>query len=90
MLCLLMVRNLRDARVHVFDEENCSTSSEYDFHRCLVSEYLEVFPDRKRILHISKDITSKHKNILIRNDLYDCGIEICTPEVSFLSQVLLT
>ena len=84
-----MVRNLRDARVHVFDEGNYSNSSEYEFHQCLLSEHVEVFPDRKRVLHLSKDITSKHKNILLRNDLYDCGIEICTPEVHYISQALL-
>jgi len=77
-------RNLRDARLHVLDEENTSGSSEYDFHRCLVSEHVEIYPERKRYIHLSKEITSRYAKLLFRNDLYDCNIEICTPEVPAL------
>ena len=27
---------------------------------------------------------SRHTNVLFRNDLYDCNVEICTPEVPAL------
>jgi translation initiation factor eIF-2B subunit epsilon len=77
-------RNLRDARLHVLDEANTSVSSEYEFHRCLLSEHVEVYPERKRYVHLSKEIFSRHPNVLFRNDLYDCNVEICTPEVPAL------
>ena len=77
-------RNLRDARLHVLDETNTSVSSAYEFHRCLVSEHVEVYPERKRYMHLSKEIMSRHTNVLFRNDLYDCNVEICTPEVPAL------
>jgi hypothetical protein len=67
----------------VFDEDGISSHPEYEFHRCLVSEYMEVYPDRKRLLHLPKEITARHSNIIVRNDLYDCSIEICTPEVVY-------
>jgi translation initiation factor eIF-2B subunit epsilon len=77
-------RNLRDARLHILDEQHSISATEYDFHRCLLSEHLEIYPDKSRYVHLSKDITSRHTNVLCRNDLYDCNIEICTPEVPAL------
>jgi hypothetical protein len=78
---LLIIRNLRDARLHVLDEENAKETSTYDFHQCLLSEHLEVHPNKKKLVHLSKEITSIHKNVIFRTDLSDCFIEICTPEV---------
>jgi hypothetical protein len=81
LLTCCLHRNLRDARLHVLDERDCIITSEYEFHRCLVSEHIEVYPERKRYIHLPKDIAVRHTNVLFRNDLYDCNIEICTPEV---------
>jgi hypothetical protein len=75
------MRNLSRSRVHVVDETDCAITPGYDFHRCLLSEYIAVQPDRRKYISLSKDITSKHTNVIFRNDLCDCNIEICTPEV---------
>jgi len=45
---------------------------------------MEIFPERKKILQLPKELISKHPNISLRNDLYDVNIEICTPEVPAL------
>jgi translation initiation factor eIF-2B subunit epsilon len=74
-------RDLREARLHVLDEENSTLSSQYDFHQCLLSEHVPVYPERKRVVQLSKDVTRHHTNVVFRNDLYDCNIDICTPEV---------
>jgi translation initiation factor eIF-2B subunit epsilon len=68
----------------VLDDENATTATEYDFHRCLLSERMETYPERTRYIHLSKEITAHHTNVLFRNDLYDCNIEVCTPEVPAL------
>src|SRR5271170_4895988 len=72
---------MREARLHVLDESNTTASTDYNFHRCLVSEHIDVHPDRTQFVQLSKEITSRHTNVIFRNDLYDCNIEICSPEV---------
>jgi translation initiation factor eIF-2B subunit epsilon len=82
--CIAESRNLRDACLHVLDEnQNASESTNYDFQQCLLLEHLEVYPDRKRLVHLSKEISSIHKDVTFRNDLSDCYIDICTPEVPY-------
>ena len=77
-------RNLSDV-LHVLNEhENASETPTYDFQQCLLLEHLEVHPDRKKFLHLSKEIASNHKDVIFRNDLSDCYIDICTPEVPAL------
>jgi len=45
---------------------------------------MNPYSDRKGLIHLSKEITSKNTDVLLRNDLCDCNIEICTPEVPAL------
>ena len=81
LVCVVDGRNIREARLHVLDEQIATETSPYDFAQCLLSEHLEVHPNRKKLVHLSKEITSSHNNVLFRTDLSDCFIEICTPEV---------
>ena len=46
-----------------------------------MSEHIDVHPDRTQFVQLSKEITAHHTDVLFRNDLYDCNIEICSPEV---------
>jgi len=69
--------------MYVLDDLKSETT-DYTFHRTLLSERLDPYPDRKRLVYLSKEIISKHTNFLLRNDLCDCNIEICTPEVPAL------
>lgn len=80
--CIAESRNFRDGQLHVLDEnQNAAQTTTYDFQQCLLLEQLEVYPDRKRLVHLSKEISSTHKDVTFRNDLSDCCIDICTPEV---------
>ena len=77
-------RNLSDVP-HVLNEhDNATETTTYAFQQCLLLEHLEVHPDRKKFVHLSKEITSNHKDVIFRNDLSDCCIDICTPEVPAL------
>jgi translation initiation factor eIF-2B subunit epsilon len=77
-------RSLPDG-LHVLDEhQNVSETTTYNLQQCLLLEHLEVHPDRKKLVHISKEITSLHRDVIFRNDLSDCRIDICTPEVPAL------
>lgn len=78
-------RNLQQVRLHVLGQENAHQSSSYEFYRCLVSEYLDIQPEKKRQVSISRDILAHHSNFYFRNDLYSCNIQICTPEVLILN-----
>ena len=80
-------RNIRDVRLHVLDEQNAQETSTFEFQQCLLSEHLEVHPNQKKLVHLSKEITSSHKSVIFRTDLSDCFIEICTPEVMSLDSV---
>jgi translation initiation factor eIF-2B subunit epsilon len=65
--------------VHVFERKHLDNG----FYRCLLSEPLSPHTE-KQPLSIATDILSKHTDLLLRNDLYDCNIDICTPEVPML------
>ena len=81
---------MREARLHVLDESNATASRDYNFHRCLVSEHIDVHPDSPQFVQLSKEITSRHTDVIFRNDLYDCNIEICSPEVGAPVRMILT
>jgi translation initiation factor eIF-2B subunit epsilon len=71
--------NVKEMRVHVFESQR----SDNGFYRCLLSEPVSPHSE-KQSLSIATDILQKHTNLLLRNDLYDCNIDICTPEVPAL------
>lgn len=49
-------------------------------NRCL--HYEEMHPlQANKYLNIDPDLLSEHKEMEIRTDLIDCGIDICTPDV---------
>jgi translation initiation factor eIF-2B subunit epsilon len=73
-----MLRNAGESRVHLFEDRNL----DIDFYRCLRSESIDAYAEEKHPLSIPTETLSKHSSFLLRNDLYDCNIDICTPEVS--------
>jgi translation initiation factor eIF-2B subunit epsilon len=50
-------------------------------NECVHLETLDAFP-RKNQIAIDRELFKKHPEIDLRNDLIDCQIDICTPEVS--------
>lgn len=74
-------RNVEETRVHVFEEKHVDDG----FYRCLLSESIDVYSEEKQPLSIPTEITTKHTNFILRNDLFDCNIDICTQEVPSIS-----
>jgi len=68
---VLWARPLGDSGVFVLDE---------DTDECLHYEAVAGLPLKKAV-HIQKEAITKHQNVVIRNDLIDCGIDICSMEV---------
>ncbi|GJJ12053.1 hypothetical protein Clacol_006294 [Clathrus columnatus] len=56
-----------------------------DTNECLYYEAVPGLPLKKNI-HIPREIFDKHPNVQVRNDLIDCGIDICSVEVPSLFQ----
>ena len=50
-----------------------------EVERCV--HYEQVWPRRSTRLDIAEEVLKDHVEIEIREDLIDCGIDICTPEV---------
>lgn len=51
-----------------------------DTDECLHYEAVAGIPLKKHV-RIPREALSKHGNVYIRNDLIDCGIDICSVEV---------
>lgn len=78
MLSILSSSRLRargDASVFVLDSETSE---------CLHYEPIIGHPPTK-IVHIPRDILVEHPEVEIRNDLIDCGIDVCSVEVRFIA-----
>ena len=71
------LRKVEETRIHVFEHKQFDDG----FCRCLLSEPIDVYSEARQLLSIPTDIASKHTGFLVRNDLYGCNIDICTPEV---------
>ena len=52
---------------------------------CLHYEPVKGYPPQP-LAHIPREILAKHADLEIRNDLIDCGIDICSIEVRILLQ----
>lgn len=65
------VRPLGDTGVFVLDA---------DTEECLHYEAVAGVPLKKNV-RIPREVLSKHANVDVRNDLIDCGIDICSVEV---------
>lgn len=70
-VCCCVCRPLGDGGVFVLDA---------DTNECLHYEAVPGLPLKKKT-HIPRDIFEKHQNVEVRNDLIDCGIDICSVEV---------
>ena len=51
-----------------------------DTEECLHYEAVAGIPLKKNV-RIPREVLSKHANVDVRNDLIDCGIDICSVEV---------
>ena len=68
------VRSKGESAVFVLDAETSE---------CLHYEHVTGYPPKKTA-KIPREIFAEHSDIEIRNDLMDCGIDVCSVEVRTL------
>jgi hypothetical protein len=60
-----------------------------DTSECLHYEPAFAYP-KKKLAHIPREVLNEHKQVEVRYDLIDCGIDVCSSEVCLSSfQVIL-
>lgn len=68
---MLLFRSKGESAVFVLDAETSE---------CLHYEHVTGYPPKKTA-RIPREIFAEHPEVEIRNDLMDCGIDVCSVEV---------